>query len=291
MNCKLCLNPHTELKYSVTAFDPPFDVYHCPVCGFQFQNIDPERAYAFYDTDYYTGGKQFSYLDERRNEEASRIVWQARMKRLIRRDRSGTEPKRFLDVGCAFGGLMQVAEESGYSAYGAEVSDYSAGYARERFGAERIWAGNVENISLPENYFSIVSMIEVIEHLYDPVKAIRNLYRAMRPGGVILIQTADMDGLQAKRHGKNYHYYLPGHLSYFTRTNLTRLMKETGFRRVGFFGGVEFGLLPKLRKSRYSFHKAADYLKWFRISWYHYLSKIALGRLHLTSSMVLLGWK
>lgn len=290
MKCKLCGREGAAKKFTVGRFDPPFDVYECPHCRFQFRDIGAEEACAFYDEAYYTGGKQFAYLDERANEEACRIVWNARVNKLARYDRT-EGPRRFLDVGCSFGGLMQVASERGYEAYGAEVSGYSAGYARERFGAERVFAGNIENIDLPQDFFSIVTMIEVIEHLCEPRKAVENVARSLRKGGVLLVQTADMSGAQAVKEGAGYHYYLPGHVSYFDRCNLATLLKESGFSRVKFVPGVEFGLLPKLRKSRYSFKTARDYRQWLRISWYHLKSKIAVGRFHWTSSMVVLGWK
>lgn len=291
MYCKLCGYKEQQKKYQIDRFQKPFIIFECPECGFQFQDIDPESAYSFYDEGYYTGKNDFSYTDERQNENASRIVWQARMKKLIKQEKTEESPKRFLDVGCSFGGFMQVASEMGYDPSGIEVSDYAAEYARKRFGKQKIYSGSIEDMVLPENYFSIISLIEVIEHLYQPDKALQNLYRALQPGGVILIQTADMAGLQAKRLGPEYHYYLPGHLSYFNRFNLKQVMEKSGFHKTKFVGGVEFGLLPKLKKSRYSFKKLSEYLKWFRISWYHYISKIVIGRLHLTSSMVMLGWK
>ncbi len=290
MDCKLCGSPGAALKFTVRRFDPPFDVYECPRCGFRFRDLSASEACAFYDEAYYTGGKQFAYLDERANEKACRIVWSARVKKLARYDRSrGT--KRFLDVGCSFGGLMQTAAEAGYEAYGAEVSSYSGGYARERFGEDRVFIGNIEDLALPAETFSIVTLVEVIEHLCDPRKALENVAHALQKGGVALVQTADMSGRQAVVEGADYHYYLPGHVSYFSRRNLETLMRDCGFTKVRYVGGVEFGLLPKLRKSRYSFRVPRDYLQWWRIAWYHLKSKITLGRFHWTSSMVVLGWK
>jgi len=291
MICPLCGAGDTVFKYRIARFTPPFDIYECRACRFQFRDRTGLDAYSYYDQGYYEGGKEFTYTDERRLEEASRIVWRARMKRLKRRDHSGAEEPAFLDIGCSFGGLMQIAEEQGYRAYGAEVSEYSGGYARKRFGGDRIFTGSIEDIALPEGKFSAAAMIEVIEHIADPRKALENIARAMRPGGVFLVQTADMDGLQARRAKDMYHYYLPGHLSYFDRHNLRNLLMESGFSRTQYIGGVEFGLLPKLLKSRASFSRFSEYIKWVRISFYHWMSKITLGPWHLTSSMVILAWK
>ena len=291
MRCPLCGSEKGRIKYRIERFDPQFDIRECGVCRFQYRDLNGVSAYSFYDKDYYEGGAEFTYLDERTLEDASRIVWRARTKALTKRDKSGAEVPCFLDVGCSFGGLMKVAEENSYRAFGVEVSEYSGGFAKERFGVDRVFVGSVEDIELPDNTFSAVTMIEVIEHIADPAKALRNICRSLKPGGVVLIQTADMHGIQAKMAGGNYHYYLPGHLSYFDRTNLRKLLLASGFSRTKYIGGVEFGLLPKLLKSRASFSKFSDYIKWVRISFYHWLSKITVGPLHLTSSMVYLAWK
>lgn len=290
MKCRLCGSNHLHLKFSVARFNPALDVYECDNCGFQQLIAEESQAYRFYDEAYYKNQKAYSYLDERENEPASRIVWNARLKRLEKWDHS-TAKKRFLDVGCSFGGLMQTAQSFGYDPFGVEVSPYSGNYASKRFGQNKIFLGNIEEMSLPKNFFSAVTMIEVIEHLYNPRKALENLYQAMKPGGVILIQTADMSGNQALKGGADYHYYLPGHLSYFNRFNLKNLLLESGFSKVRFIPGVEFGLLPKLRKMRAGFQKPSDYLRWIKTSAYHFKSKIIIGKIHLTSSMVMAAWK
>lgn len=290
MNCRLCDSTQIEYKFHAGKEGDRFPVYECRDCRFQFRDLDSREAASFYTEEYYTGRAQFSYLDERKMEEPSRAVWNRRIRLLKKMSRAAAgEP--FLDVGCSFGGLLACARDLGFDPYGMEISGYSADWAGKRFGSERVMIGNVEDYNLPEKGFAMVTMIEVAEHLSDPVKAFRNIHRSMRPGGVLLVQTADMDGLQAKMGGRDYHYYLPGHLSYFTRHNLRKALLLAGFNRTRFFGGVEFGLLPKLIKSRASFSAPADYFRWARISLYHLASKINLFGLRLTSSMVMAAWK
>lgn len=285
MKCKLCGSRKIEEKFVIDRFSKDFLIYRCEDCGFQFQNVNKDILYSFYDEGYYTGKNEYSYYDERVKEKFARYVWKKRINVLKKLDRS-SEVKRFLDVGCAFGGLMKVAEENGYISYGVEVSPYAEEYLKKRFGEDRIFFGSIEDINLPEDFFSVVTLIEVIEHLIDPVKAIENVFKGMKQNGVLLIQTANIDGFQAKLYGKKYHYYLPGHISYFNKKNLKKLLERTGFRKIKIISGVEFGLLPKLLKSRGDFKGALEYIKWIRIILYHILSKLGL-----TSSMVILAIK
>ncbi|MGC8765684.1 MAG: class I SAM-dependent methyltransferase [Brevinematia bacterium] len=291
MVCRLCQSENVAEKYKISKFSNPFLVYQCNNCGFMFQDTTPENAYAFYNEGYYRKEQEYSYIDEREKERFARYVWKKRFKILKRLEKTTDKVKNFLDVGCSFGGLMQVAKENGYEAYGVEVSEYATRFLRERFGADKIFTGSIEEVNLPEDSFSIVTMIEVIEHILNPVKAILNVYKSMKKGGVLLIQTANMAGLQAKIYGENYHYFLPGHISYFNHKNLKMLLEKVGFEKIKIYGGVEFGLLPKLLKSRGDFNSSLDYLKWIRISLYHLASKLRIGNIFFTSSMVIIARK
>lgn len=242
----------------------------------------PADDSAFYNEDYYAGRSEYSYRDERSLEDFERIVWRARLKKI----KSYVKPPAdFLDVGCAYGGLALEAGREGFRAYGVDVSKDAVKGARER-GLDA-YHGRITDQIFGARSMDVVTMIEVIEHLADPVASIEALRDIIRPGGLLVIQTANYAGQQAKSEGADYHYYLPGHLHYFSRKNLTALLHRSGFSRVDFFAGVEFGLLPKLRKSRGSFQTAADYARWLRIAWYHLKSKAALGDFALTSAMVL----
>ena len=74
-------------------------------------------------------------------------------------------------------------------------------------------------------------------------------------------------------------------------SNLTRALLRAGFSKVKVFYPVEFGLLPKLQKSRGDFTKLSDYKKWYAIAKYHMLGKIHWKNYALKSSMVIYAFK
>lgn len=291
LKCILCKSDKIIEKFIIDRFKPHFKIFECRECGFQFRGSEKGRIDRYYNRDYYEGKAPYSYVDERKSEKAFRIVWRSRVKKWAKLEKTKGKIKNFLDVGCSFGGLMQVAKEKGYQPYGAELSKYSGRYAEKRFGKKHIMIGNIEKLQLLGSFFSVVSLIEVVEHLSNPIKALQNIYRCLKKGGIAIIQTADMAGLQARFRGKKYHYYLPGHFSYFSARNLESLLRKIGFSKVRIFGGTEFGVLSKLMKSRYAFKSIWDYRHWIRIILYHYLSKVRIGNFHLTSSMVIICWK
>lgn len=292
--CPVCGSAKSGLLWTIDRFDHPFDIHRCHACGLIF--MQPLRVSKtleeMYDETYYTGEAgtgRYTYLDERRNPRGHRAVNRARIRCLIRLHRKlhPAESKRklaFLDVGCSFGALVHEAEAAGCLAHGIDVSDYAVKEgAREGLDLKKAVPEALPDFGDP---LDLVSMIEVIEHLPDPKAALCSIARAMRPGGIILIQTANMDGRQAKRAGPSYHYFLPGHLVYFSLRTLGLLLDQAGFRLIRVSYPCEFGLIPKLRKSRGNFTSVLDYRKWITIAWYHLKSKIHWGSFALTSGMV-----
>lgn len=286
--CPLCGGSSLATHARIDRSAPPFSTDRCADCNFIFMNprLTDTTIMSLYREDYYRGNAEYAYYDEREAERYARHVWDARL-RVIRRHAPGGGP--FLDVGAAFGGLLRRASRW-YEPYGIEPSLYAGSHAQGEFG-QHVHVGTLADHPFPQEFFSVITMIEVLEHIADPVRAVRECFRLLRPGGLAVIQTANMDGWQAKLKGDRYAYFLPGHLSYFTMRNLSWMLKREGFGDVRVFRPVEFGLLPKLLKSRYGFQSFWDYRRWWRISLYHFVSMLAAGNFSPTSSMVVYAKK
>lgn len=286
--CPLCGSGDINFNGRHDQYQVTFTTSRCEECGFIFMDppLSPESIASLYTEEYYTGNANYTYYDERSMEQYARHVWKARVKKI-----SSLAPKgNFLDVGCSFGGLLKSAEDRGFTSHGIELSPYAAEYAADRF-PQRIHQGTLDDHPFTAEQFSVITMIELIEHLGDPATALRECFQLLQPGGMLLIQTANMAGCQAVSAGHNYHYYMPGHLSYFSARNLEQALLRAGFNRVRFFYPVEFGLLPKLQKSRGTFTSLWDYRHWLRIVWYHLKGKVHTRYWSVTSSMVVCAWK
>jgi len=285
--CPLCRRGPICAHYSIDKYEIKFNTDKCLNCGFIFMNpaLDDETIKSLYSEEYFKGGADYSYIDERKIKKYSLHVWKKRIKVINRYIKGG----KFLDIGCSFGGLLEAASEF-YTPCGIEASEYAYSHASSVFG-DKIHHGTIEDHPFPENFFSAITMIELIEHLENPLFAIEECFRLLKDKGLLVIQTANMAGQQAKNLGKDYEYFMPGHLSYFTMANLTRALRSAGFTKIKVFYPVEFGLLPKLMKSRGSFKSVSDYKAWLRISSYHLKSKIHAGNFAMTSSMVIYAFK
>lgn len=277
--CLCCGHPRHVL-YEIDRFERTFTILGCANCGFQSQANPPEDPDEYYNQSYYEGSADFSYRDERERTRFDRYVHNARLSNIARFVRP---PADLLDVGCAFGGLVAAAADFGFRARGLDVSAFAV--QQGRAAGLDLLRGDLQSVDLPAASVDVITMIEVIEHLADPHAVFAALARLIRPGGLAVIQTANFLGRQAVGAGADYHYYLPGHLHYYSTRTLRSFLKAHGFAKVRFFRPVDFGLLPKLLKSRGDFRRPWDYLRWLRIAGYHLRGRIAWGDFALTSSM------
>lgn len=280
--CPICAAPMRWL-YQIFQFTPPFDIVQCESCGLQRQAVLPDEAELalLYDRGYYEGTATFSYEDERKSEAAHDHVWQARLRTIARHV---PPPADFLDVGCSFGGFVDAASRAGYRARGLDLSEFAVSEGIRR--GRSLFHATLDRAPFAEASFDVITLVEVLEHLPDPQASLRQLRRLLRPGGLLVLQTANFLGMQAKRGGASYHYYLPGHLFYYSTRNLSQLLEQHGFGDIRFYRGVDFGLLPKLRKMQAGFSSMRDYRRLWGTSLYHLKSKVAFGHFALTSSMV-----
>ncbi len=298
LSCPVCASVKVAQKYLIERHN--FSVHACADCGSEFQYPLPKNADAFYDEGYYTGSANFSYQDERKAERFHNYVHFARLRTI--QSAVGKKHLKLLDVGCAFGAFARAAAHFG-EAYGLDVSQFAVQEGNKISQAmnsqARLFEGDLTHLPktadakhiFAAGSFSAITLIEVAEHLAEPRPALAAAYDLLAQGGVLVIQTANFEGLQARDAGSGYHYYLPGHLTYFTATGLRRLLSELGFREFKEFFPTDFPLWAKWRKAWGDVKRPGDLLRFWRMSVYHITSKFKRGGRPLTSSYVLYALK
>jgi SAM-dependent methyltransferase len=104
----------------------------------------------------------------------------------------------------------------------------SACAAAARRGID-VRCGTLSTVSLdPERYDAVV-FHHSLEHVAEPVAALRSVADALAPGGLVLITVPNFAGWQARRFaGSWYHLDLPRHRVHFTVTALERALAESG---------------------------------------------------------------
>src|SRR5207249_2223304 len=80
--------------------------------------------------------------------------------------------------------------------------------------------------------FDAVVMADVIEHLADPVAALRHCSALLRPGGVLCVITPDPSSRVARAAGARWWGLLPAHTFLFPRATLSDVLRAEGFETV-----------------------------------------------------------
>ena len=145
--------------------------------------------------------------------------------------------KRVLNVGCGFG-LMgkRLRDERGIEVTGIENQEEAAGIARGNI--DELIAGDVENLKLPfePGYFDCVVYGEILEHLKDPWKVLREHVYYLKKGGWCIASIPNIAHYSIiKGLLSNKWEYKPSgildktHLRFFTINGIRKMFKDAGY--------------------------------------------------------------
>lgn len=91
-----------------------------------------------------------------------------------------------LDAGCGTGWFSKKASELGANVTSMDLGENLLNLVKEKCDSERI-VGSVLEIPFEDNSFDVVINTEVIEHTPDPEKAVAELSRVLKPGGLLIL--------------------------------------------------------------------------------------------------------
>jgi 2-polyprenyl-3-methyl-5-hydroxy-6-metoxy-1,4-benzoquinol methylase len=149
-----------------------------------------------------------------------------------------TERGTLLDVGASYGHFLAAAGGQ-FEAFGIELNPTAVGWSRRTLGVSN-FLGSVYSLppELPGR-FDVITAWDVIEHLDEPRQALAECRAHLAPGGWLFLSTPDAGAMIARVMGSRWYYQDPvQHVNLFTKTNLSRLLQESGFRVEGsaYFG-------------------------------------------------------
>jgi len=106
------------------------------------------------------------------------------------------ETGNLLEIGCGDGAFLKLAQDQGWKVTGIEISTKAATLARDKYGLD-ILNDSFEQVfkELKRNFFDIVVMWGVIEHLHNPVMELRLVKLLLRKGGILLIYTPNANSI------------------------------------------------------------------------------------------------
>jgi len=231
--CDFCGSNRAEVVFSgpdrLLGFPGMFTVVRCTQCGLLRQNPRPKKAAmgAYYPPAY----EPFSIaIDE---EASSAQRWGRRYGMWVRRRAiERIRPSgRLLDVGCATGNFLnEMARTGHWQVEGVEPNAQAAAYASRRFGIQ-IHRGELVTVELPLASFDVITMWNVLEHLYSPMTNLRAVGRLLKPGGIFVFSIPNLSGLEARWFGRYWiGWDLPRHLYFPTLGMAEQMLEAVGLK-------------------------------------------------------------
>ncbi len=142
---------------------------------------------------------------------------------------------KILDVGCGTGGTMAVLSDGG-EVWGCDVSSEALGFCRQR-DLERLACCDAQALSFCDESFDVVLSCDVLEHVPHDDRAMGEMYRVLRPGGIAIITVPALQRLWSS-HDEVLH-----HLRRYHKAPLRKQLTAAGFRVLRLTYAVSF-LLP-----------------------------------------------
>jgi 2-polyprenyl-3-methyl-5-hydroxy-6-metoxy-1,4-benzoquinol methylase len=196
-------------------------IVQCRQCGLVYTNPRLEKQDIL---DTYRAVKDPLYVEE----QEGRVLTFERHLKPLERITGPPDGRPLLDVGCYTGVFVEIAANHGWDAWGVEPSRWAVKQARSR--GLCVVAGTLSSPDLPQAHFDVLTLWDVIEHLTSPREALSQAQRLLKPGGLIVIHTLDIESPFARLMGARWPWLMEMHIYYFSRHTLCRMLEQCGFR-------------------------------------------------------------
>jgi len=170
---------------------------------------------------------------------------------------------KYLEIGAGSGIVAATVQKNYRKMVLTEMSDIRVKKLREFFGSNNkisVVHHDIEKdfLDYNDNYFDLVIILAVVEHLIDPINALKKIYSKLNKDGVFILDTPNIakwtnrikllfgrfpstastdEGLLCYDKETPTKLYDEGHLHYFTFRSMSKLLTDfVGFRKIKYYG-------------------------------------------------------
>lgn len=200
-------------------------IIQCPICGLGKACPEKFNVEEYYDASYFNGSRPDGYSDYLGARDVLQDQFRQELDLL---KKLGAEGGELLEIGCAYGYFLEVAQHH-YKVNGLEICEEAVADCQAR-GLAGVRHGAISRETLaPMPMVDVIVLLDVIEHLPEPRAALEAAGSKLRPGGLLLITTGDFSSLCARIMGRHWRLMTPPqHLWYFTPRSLEQMGESLG---------------------------------------------------------------
>lgn len=195
------------------TFGGRLKIVECRICGLRYLNPspDPTELHKIYDFDVYEDSTNSNPV----LQEYFYDILKSKCKKI----------ESVLEIGCGTGDFLAVLEKNGIEVAGVEFAESSK---RVKFNGQ-LYVGRMEDIDIKDRKFDAVLMLNVMEHLDDPMYVLKKAYAFLADGGVLVMRNPNSD-----LFFNPVYRYLMEIPKYLVHLALNLIPRKTRFTVVGF---------------------------------------------------------
>ncbi len=190
--CPTCKSTNVGIRYQLSDYR----IARCSACRLEYHDGfggGGEDEGMFSEAYYRVRHREAfeAQFDNYANDPSAAVFsqWMERLERL-------NPPGRILDVGCALGTFLKIAEARGWQPHGVEISHFAAEFATQTRGLQ-VFNGDLDAFPGEDDSFDVVTFWDSIEHVTHPLENLRTAVRLLKTGGHVLLTTDNFDCLVA----------------------------------------------------------------------------------------------
>lgn len=235
VDCPICKADKTKVfwtgKSNLYKSGDSFTLVQCATCKLVYMNPRPENS----DVDHIYSESYIPFKPDRKDFSYNAFYkLLSRIKHISYKKISSNQPvtdeyKKVLDIGCGDGSWLEMQRKAHpkWDFWGQDVSKIACKQVGGR--GFRIICKPLQEAELPNNFFDLVYMSHVLEHLPEPISDLKKIKRIIKNNGRIVIHIPNIDSVSAKIF-KGYWYglQLPLHFFHFSPKTASLILEKSG---------------------------------------------------------------
>ena len=227
MSCVICNSVTSKLlietKFPIFNYPGIFKIRKCDGCGLLFNSprITDEEIYKLYNNNYY-------FFESYEFDEFPRIT--NLYLRTIALIQNELKEKNVVEIGSGKGYLLSLMKNLGWNIQGIEISSEASIYAVSSLNIPTFKGTIVDfNKEFHNTRFPLVLVLDVIEHIPDPIIFLKNVDKILANGGLLIVDTPNGDAKNIEYLGRKWPAFNPFHIYFFSISNLQLLLTRMGY--------------------------------------------------------------
>ena len=232
--CELCGSTDIHHFFSTAS---SINIFKCYACKIKFMNPQYTDEYL---ADYYS---KYTHTDSEWNEE----LFLSHQFCLNLIEQHNNSKGKLFDIGCGYGHLIDLARKRGWEAIGYDVDCSTVDRIKYKLNLQ-IYCGDFLKLELEENYFDVITMLHVIEHLKNPQDYLKIISHILKDNGIFFLALPNINSRSAifksflerlgfRKKNKGAYYDTDHHLWYYSPASIKNTLGRFGFEVIDMRSG------------------------------------------------------